>query len=64
MINHHVNGLSIKNWANTMATYDNCGQGSHGKMDQIIATMHKVIHIIQQAMSIYLSWLSKYYSFE
>ena len=37
-----------------MATYDNCGQGSHGKIEPAIAMMHRIIHIIQQTMSIYV----------
>ena len=52
MINHQEYGLSIKNCAKIIATYDNCGQGSHGKIEPIIATKHKIIHIIQQIISI------------
>ena len=52
IMNHRENGLFIKNWANNMARYHNWGQGSHGKIEPIMAIMHKIIHIIQQAISI------------
>ena len=54
MINHRVNGWFIKNCANNTAIYANCGQGSHGKIDQAMAIMHKMIHIMQQNISIYI----------
>ena len=53
IMNHRENGLSIKNWAKIMAIYHNCGQGSHGKIDQAMAIMHKMIHKMQQNISIY-----------
>ena len=53
-MNHRENGWFIKNCASSTAIYANWGQGSHGKMDQAIATIHKIIQIIQQAMSIYI----------
>ena len=52
MINHRENGLSIKNWDNNIAIYHNCGHGSHGKIDPITAIMHRIIHIMQQNISI------------
>ena len=51
--NRRENGLFIKNCANNMATYANCGHGSHGKTEPAIATMHRIIHIIQQTISIF-----------
>ena len=54
MMNPRVNGLFITNCANIIATYANCGHGSHGKIDQAIAIIHKIIHTIQQTISIYL----------
>ncbi len=53
MINHQEYGLSIRNCAKIMATYDNCGQGSHGKIEPAIPTMHSKIHIMQQNISIF-----------
>ena len=63
MINHQEYGLSIKNCAKIIATYDNCGQGSHGKIEPIIATKHKIIHIIHKIMSIYYNIDIKFYDF-
>ena len=60
MINHRENGLSIKNWANNIAIYHSCGHGSHGKTDPIMAITHRMIHIIQIAMSIFLFTLNMY----
>jgi hypothetical protein len=51
-MNHRVNGLSIKNCAASTATYASCGHGSHGKIDPIMATKQRIIHITQQAISI------------
>ena len=59
IINHRVNGLSIRNWASNMATYASCGQGSHGKIEPAMATMHKIIHMIQHTMSIHKLLLIK-----
>ena len=42
MINHREKGLFIKIWANIIAMYHICGQGSHGKIDQAIAIIHKI----------------------
>ena len=53
IINPRENGLFIKNCANNIAIYDNCGHGSHGKMDPIMPITHIIIQVIQQAMSIY-----------
>ena len=63
-MNHRVKGLSIKNWAKIIAAYANCGHGSHGKIDQAMAIIHKIIHMIQQTISIYFPLAIKYYSFE
>ena len=52
IINHRENGLSIKIWARNIAIYDNCGHGSHGKIDPAIPIMHRITHIIQQIISI------------
>ena len=54
IINPRENGLSIKNCANNIAIYHNCGHGSHGKIEPIIAIIHKIIHIIQKTISIFL----------
>ena len=54
IINPRENGLSIKNCANNIAIYHNCGHGSHGKIEPAIAVTHKIIQIIQHAISIYL----------
>lgn len=53
-MNHRENGLFSRNWANSIAIYASCGQGSHGKIDQAMAIMHKMIHIMQQNISIYI----------
>ena len=53
MMNHRENGLSIKNWVNNIATYASCGHGSHGKIEPIIAIIHRIIQIIQQIISIF-----------
>ena len=47
-----------------MATYASCGHGSHGKIEPAIAITHRIIHIIQQTMSIDIFNCDKYYSFE
>ncbi len=60
-MNPRENGLFIKNWANNVAIYHSCGQGSHGKIDPAIPTMHSMIHIIQQIMSIFILLMSKRY---
>ena len=52
MMNHRENGLSIRNWAASTARYASCGHGSHGKIDPIMAIKQRIIHIIQQAISI------------
>ncbi len=55
---HHIitnsqeKGLFIKNWANIMATYHSCGPGIHGKIEPIIPIKHRIIHVIQQTISI------------
>ena len=54
MVNHRENGLFIKNWDNNIDTYANCGHGSHGKTEPIMAIMHKIIHKIQITMSIFV----------
>lgn len=54
MINHRENGLFIKNWASNIAMYANWGQGSHGKIEPIMATIHRMIHIIEIAISIFV----------
>ena len=53
MTNHQEKGLFIKNCANNIAIYHNCGHGSHGKIEPAIAVTHKIIQIIQHAISIY-----------
>jgi hypothetical protein len=56
---HHIitnsqeKGLSIKNWANIIAIYHSCGPGIHGKIEPTIDIKHKMIHIMQQTISIY-----------
>lgn len=64
MTNHQEKGLFIKNCANNIAIYHNCGHGSHGKIEPAIAITHRIIHIIQQTMSIDIFNCDKYYSFE
>ena len=49
--NHREKGLFIKNWANSIAIYDSCGHGSHGKMEPAIPVRQSIIHIMQQTMS-------------
>ena len=63
MINHRLNGLSIKNWANNIAIYHSCGHGSHGKIEPTMAIIHKIIHIIHKIMSIYYNIDIKLYRF-
>ena len=63
-MNHRENGLFIRNCANNTATYASCGHGSHGKIEPAIAITHRIIHIIQQTMSIDIFNCDKYYSFE
>ena len=63
-MNHRENGLFMRNWASNIATYANCGHGSHGKIEPAIAMMHITIHIIQQTMSIDIFNRDKYYSLE
>ena len=63
-MNHRENGLFIRNWASSIATYASWGHGSHGKIEPAIAMMHRIIHIIQQTMSIDIFNCDKYYSFE
>ena len=59
-MNHRGKGLSIKICVKNIATYDNCGPGIHGKIDQIIPIIHKINHIIQQIMSIYFVIINCY----
>ena len=54
MINHQEKGLSIKNWASNMAMYHSCGHGSHGKIEPMMATIHRIIHNIHKNISISL----------
>ena len=54
MINHQEKGLSIKNWANNMAMYHSCGHGSHGKIEPMMAIIHRIIQIIHKNISIFL----------
>ena len=63
MTNHRENGLFIKNCASNIAMYANCGHGSHGNMDPITAIMHRIIHIIQQTISIYYIGIKLYSSY-
>ena len=53
MTNCRLNGLSIKNWANKMDIYHNCGHGSHGKTEPIMAIIHRIIHTIHKNISIF-----------
>ena len=52
MINHRLNGLSIKNWANNIAIYHSCGHGSHGKTEPIMAIIQRIIQIVHKNISI------------
>ena len=56
MINRRLNGLSIKNWANKMDMYANCGHGSHGKIEPIMAIIHKIIHAMHKTISIFYKY--------
>ena len=51
--NPRENGLSIKNCASNIAMYHSWGHGSHGKIEPIMAIIHKIIHIIQKTISIF-----------
>ena len=52
MINSRENGLFMKSCAIIIAIYHNWGQGNHGKIDQAIASIQRIIHIIQHIISI------------
>ena len=52
IMNHRLNGLSIKNWDNKMDMYASCGHGSHGKTEPIMAITHKIIHTMHKTISI------------
>ena len=56
--NHRENGLFMKNWASNIAMYASCGHGIHGKTEPIMATMHKIIHTIHIAISIFILMLN------
>ena len=62
IINDHEKGLSIKNWAQTMPRYANCGHGSHGRIDHITPTIHSIIHIIQNNISMLFGIFYKIHS--
>ena len=53
-MNHRENGWFIKNCARRIATYANCGHGSHGKIEPAMAIMQRITHIIHQTISIYI----------
>jgi len=55
IINHRENGCFINICDMTIAIYQIWGHGIHGKTDQIIAIMHRIIHIMQQIISIVFS---------
>ena len=51
-INRRENGCFINICDKIIAMYHICGHGIHGKIDQMIAIIHRIIHITQQIISI------------
>ena len=62
IINHRENKPLIKNCANNIAIYANCGHGIHGKIEPTIANKHNITHTMQINISIYVLFYNKKYS--